>query len=540
MHRVCIAVACATVLACAVGADTASRDVTTGDVANDWPGAIRFWGTRAAELYAREIAESYKAVLARNYISKPGGDFPPGFVHASPVPQGWSGTFWTRDGGTFLRELAQWGYYNHARLTARYLMDYIEPNAEGFYSYPEYFSGAKRGSGTELDGTTSIIIGMVLLWQRLPGDDPLRARIYRFLHDERSPVRYVRKQTQAGPLVAGSGEFGGGCTIPGMFYNVTANNLAIYALLAAADMEAEAGDADTEKQLRGDAWRLRKGIEKYLVAEDGSWIWCIDPATLKPSPDVINHVINKGFGGLNGPACMYSDALGFDPVRADWWGAKPSLATFDRLLAVPQRRQQFDKWGIWIQFDEFRGGCSSGPAYGDGYAIQTMLLYDKLDLADKCIGWVANSTYSPIPEYKVTTQQSRYHFYEQTYTPDAVGRTGIGEGCGALNLVSVTEELKVARLVLGVDDTSAEVVRIIPRLPSSWKGVEATNWPIRTSKGIVRADIRFEKKGDTAAFRINVTSGGPIPKLEVRMPSGKAYSWRNLANVREAELSSQP
>ena len=99
-------------------------------------------------------------------------------------------------------------------------------------------------------------------------------------------------------------------------------------------------------------------MAKYLVADDGSWIWCIEPDTLKPDPAIINHIINKGFGGLNGPACMYSDALGLDPVGDDWWGAKPSMATFDKLLAVPQRREQFEKWGIWTQFDEYKRGLS--------------------------------------------------------------------------------------------------------------------------------------------------------------------------------------
>jgi hypothetical protein len=509
-----------------------------GDVSADRPGSIRFWGTDAAELYTKEIAESYRGVLAKNYISKQGGEFPLGFVHASPVPQGWSGTFWTRDGGTFLREMTQWGYYEHARLTAQYLMDYITPNDDGFYSYPEYFSGSKHGSGTELDGTSSIIIGMVGLWQRLPASDPLKARIYQFLHKDTSPVRYVQKQVHGGPLVAGSGEFGGGCGIPGLFYNVTGNNLAEYALLAAGEMEAEAGDAGTSGKLQRDAWTLRRGIEKYLVSEDGSWIWCIVPSTLKPDPAVINNVINKGFGGLNGPACMYSDVLGFDPVGSGWWGAKPSMKTFDNLLSVPQRRQQFDKWGIWVQFDEFRGGCSSGPSYGDGYATQTMLLYDKLDMADKCIGWVANATYSPIPELHVD-RESRYYFYEQTYTPDAVGKTEIGQGCGALNLVNVTEQLKVARLILGVDDTSSQVMRIIPRLPASWKGVEAKNWPIRTSVGMARADIRYEKNHGGGLFHIRLTSGQPIPRLEVRMPTSKGFSWRAQENVSQTELRSE-
>ena len=55
---------------------------TTGATANpdkDRPGTIRFWGNNIADLYTKEIAESYKGVLAKNYVSKPGGEFPLGF-----------------------------------------------------------------------------------------------------------------------------------------------------------------------------------------------------------------------------------------------------------------------------------------------------------------------------------------------------------------------------------------------------------------------------------------------------------------------------
>lgn len=531
MHasRICLLFALLMVV-CVVTASAAGPQLE-----KDRPGTIRFWGDRAAELYTKEIAESFKGVLAKNYVSDPDGKFPPGFVHASPIPQGWSGTFWTRDGGTFLREMTLWGYYNHARLTAEYLMKYLAPNEEGFYTWPEYFEGSARGSGTELDGTGSVIVGMVVLWQRLPANDPIRSRIYEFLHRDNSPVRYIEKHVRQNLLVPGSGEFGGGCGIPGMYYNVVGNNLALYALLAAADMEDQAGERERGGELRRSAWMLGRAIRKHLVADDGSWIWCLDTATLKPDLKVLNEPVNKGFGGLNGPACMYSDALGLDPMGSGWWGAKPSMKTFDKLLAVPLRKEQFEKWGIWTQFDEFRGGCSSGPSYGDGYALQTMLLYDKLDMADKALRWIATSTYRPIPQL-VVNRASPYYFYEQSYTPDAVGKTGIGEGCGALNLIGVSEQLKAARLILGVDDTQPGVVRIIPRLPASWKGVEATNWPVRTSRGIVRADIRFEKTDHACLLRMTVRSGEPIPEVRVRMPSGARFAWRTASDVSELEV----
>ena len=502
----------------------------------DQPGSIRFWGSEAADLFSREILESYAGVLRKNYVSEPGGEYPPGFLHASPIPQGWSKTFWTRDGGTFLRELVHWGNFEHAKLTAQFLMTQVDRNEDGFFSYPEYFSKRERGSGTELDGTSSIIIGVVLLWERLPESDPFRKRLYEFLHLDCSPIRYLQHQLEKAPLIAGSGEFGAGCGISGLYYNVVGNNLAMYALMSAAGMEEQAGHRKAADVLRHDAHKLRDNIERYLVAEDGSWIWCIDPGTLKPKSAVVNAEINRGFGGLNGPACMFSDALGFDPLKSGWPGVAHSLKTFDKLLSVPSRRAALEKYGIWTQFDTFRGGSSSSPSYGDGYAAQTMLLFDKLDLAEKNIDWTATSTFQPIAEYKVT-RESPYFFYEQNYTPDAVGKMPLTEGCGALNLVGVSEQLKVARLIFGVDDTSPSEVKIIPRLPSSWKGAEATNWPILTSRGLVRADMRLEREGNGCRFQIKIHADQAIPQLAVRLPVGLGHKWYQKKNVTFAEIA---
>ncbi len=504
----------------------------------DRPGQLRLKGSSVAELYAKEIEESFKGVLQKNYISNPDGAFPPGFLHASPIPQGWSGTFWTRDGGTFLRELVLWGYYEHARLTAYNLMTFVSPNEEGYYTFPEYFRGWGRGSGHELDGTGAIILGMVLLWQHLPMEDPFRDRVYNFLHDERSPVRYILKRLEKEPLIAGSGEFGGGCGIPGLHYNVVQNALCLYALTASASMELEAGDTQTSSLYRESAEKLTANMEKYLADADGSWIWCIDPTTQSPDPAIINHEINKGFGGLNGAGCMFSDALGLVPAESQWKGAVHSLKTFEKLYAVPLRKEQFDKYGIWPQFDVFRAGLSSGPSYGDGYALQTMLLYDKLNMADKAFKWMAESTYQPIPAYKLN-RESPYYFYERSYSPDAEGKVPLEEGCGALNLVNVTEQLKAARLTLGVDDSSAQVVKIVPRIPPSWESIEGVDWPIRTSIGLVRAHILFKRNGNRYSFSIALSPGQKIPELWVRMPSGSSFEWHKLNGIDSVDLASQ-
>lgn len=508
-------------------------------LASDLPGKVHFFGSDAANLFTKEISESYQGVLRLNYVSDPGEKYPPGFVHASPIPQPWSGSFWTRDGGTFMRELVDWGYFEHACLMADCLMHFAGTNADGYVTFPEYFQpGDVNKTGAEIDGQCAVIIAMVDLWRRLPDACPDRTRLYDFLHRDSSPVRYLHHVLETEPLIAGANEFGGGCGVPGLHYNVVQNNLAALALFIAAEMEQETGDKVNAKRWRQDAQKIRANMEKYLVDADGSWLWCVEPKTLKPDWSILNEDINKGFGGINGVACMYADVLGFEPLASRWTGIQHCQKTFDKLYANPLRRRQFEQYGFWSQFDTFRGGLSSGPSYGEGYALQTMLLFDKLDMADKALSWLANATYKAEGIDFKGQRLSPYYFYERTYSPEARGKIPIEVGCGALNLVNVTEPLKVARLIVGVDDTSTAEVKILPRVPPSWSGYEATDWPIYNGRSVVRADLRFGRNSQSAIFHLKLAPGQNIPSFTVRMPSKTKWVWKSAKNVSDIEFRS--
>src|SRR6185437_8838663 len=164
--------------------------------------------------------------------------------------------------------------------------------------------------------------------------------------------------------------------------------------------------------------------------------------------------------------------------------------------------------------------CSTGSTWrarrSGGWRMQHMILFD----------------------YKLH-RASRYYFYERTYSPDAVGKITLAEGCGALNLVNVAEPLKVSRLLLGVDDLNPAFVRIVPRIPPDWKGVDAVNWPIWTGTAIVRAHIRFKRKGKGAQFTLQTSPGEQIGDLKVRMPSHKGYVWREVKNVRTVTFATE-
>lgn len=512
--------------------------VATIHLDDDQPVTLRFYGSSEADLFTRELAESFKGTLQENFYSEARNGFPAGFVSASAPGMPWAGSMWTRDAGTFMRELVMRGYYQHAALMAECLMHLVEKNADGFYTFPRYFRGSTRDSGSEFDGTAAIVIAMEELWERLPQNDPTRRDIQSFLFDSASPVNYFAFALQNEPLIAGTGEFGCGMRIPGECYNVVQNNLIALSLLSVSRMAEEEGKPSAASQYRLLAAKLRENMEKYLVAKDGSWIWAVDTKTLRPDPAVLNRPVNLGTGSLNGVGAMYADVLGFMPLDSSWDGVQHSEQTFDNLYRTPLRKSQFDRYGIWTQTDLLAGGMGSSPSYGQGYATQVMLLYDKLDMAGKALGWLANTTYDPAPGYKLR-RASPYYFYERTYSPDAVGKMKLDEGCGALNLVNVSEPLKVSRLLLGVDDLTPGSVQIVPRIPFEWHGVEAVNWPIWTGHAIVRAHIQFERKGTGAVFTLQLSPGQRIENLRVRMPSKKGYVWRHQEHTTNIHFITQ-
>jgi hypothetical protein len=508
-------------------------------LATDQPVSLQFFGSPDAELFTKELEASFQGVLERNFVPVAGDSFPAGFVNASLPGFPWAGTMWTRDGGTFMRELVMRGYTEHASMLAECLMHLVETDPNGFYSFPEYFKGSQPGWGTEMDGSTSIVIGMVLLWERLPDGNSTKKDIQQFLFQEASPLSSIEFELKTRPLVEGSGEFGCGLGVAGLCYNVAQNNLVRLALLAAARMADEAGSSATAERYRTLAEHVDDAMQKYLVDKDGAWIWCINDRTMKAEPNVLAAKGNKGIGSINGVASMNADILGFRPPTSSWKaGAVHSEKTFWHLYNTPLRKMEFERYGIWTQFDLLAGGLLSSPSYGQGYAIQTMLLFDDLSMADKALSWLATATFRPVPEYNLH-RDSPYYFYERTYSPDAVGKIPLDEGCGALNLVNVSEPLKVSRLMLGVDDSSRHSTLILPRIPKSWMGVVAHNWPILTTGGMVRADISFKKNVSGGDFTLKLGPGEQIDDLKVRMPSKNGYVWREEKHVQSAHFVTQ-
>jgi hypothetical protein len=247
----------------------------TGD---DRPGCLDFSGNRTAELFTCEVRESLAGVLRHNlYGPERGVDA--GFLSASMPGRACAGQFWSRDGGTFVRELVHWGYFRTAAKVMDCALSLVEKNADGFFAFPMYWLPGQPASGHELDGTAAITIGLAHLCRRLETGDPRRECYYQFLHDASSPLAMLHQANAGRRLIAGHGEFGGGMGVDGLHCNAVQNGLCRLALMIAAEIEDEFGDHGTAARHRALALQIAQEMAKRLAAPDGGWLWCINADT---------------------------------------------------------------------------------------------------------------------------------------------------------------------------------------------------------------------------------------------------------------------
>jgi hypothetical protein len=439
------------------------------------PGRLIFEGSETARLFTREIEESLSALISKSLVVD---GVNRGFVHSSADGRPWTGTMWTRDAGNILREFVHYGYLGYAGMVCEYLIEHCGINEKGFYAFPEYLEPGGVESGDELDGACAIIISFCLFFQKSHGYDnalikTVRGKIKDFLTGSKSPARLLIKEIEENKLISGTGEFGGGMGTVGAWCNVVQNHLAVNALCSCG--KTLAGEIAANALAAGKG--LIENIKSYLIDKNG-FIWCVSPKTLKPDENCLNVDENVGFSGINGCGAMMCDIDGGETYNAYWKevGFEAAEKTFLRLLSAKGRKEQFLKYGMYLQFETYCEGLLTSPSYGQGYALQLALNLNKLDLAEKLFNYLVNATFSPPPQYRLT-RDSGYWFYERFLSPDYFSlpkeRQTVDEGCGALNVVNVAEPLKIARQLAGLTKVASKPNPV--KLPGISK-VTVENW----------------------------------------------------------------
>lgn len=218
----------------------------------------------------------------------------------------------------------------------------------------------------------------------------------------------------------------------------------------------------------------------------------------------------------------------WDPAKAAGWGYDQGVLApvlfgldlygYDAVSKLPkgwaERTQRSDEM---ILPKLKPAGCAPiGFGYGQGYFTESALLFDRTKDSAEMLNWVARLCYAPrqpepfrVPEGAVVASDgSKWRRW---------GDLG--------NLYQMVEACYSIQVAIGIDDTSADNLKILPRIPTSWATAEIKGWPVRVlsgGKGLL-AKVDYDLQRDTSSLSLALQSDQPIDKWSVRLgPLGKS------------------
>ncbi len=274
----------------------------------------------------------------------------------------------------------------------------------------------------------------------------------------------------------------GGMTTQSLY----ANTACYFGLLGYVEMAEAVGETALAERWRGQAERLFNAMEAWFPKQSAEWgdVW--DPAKA------------AGWGydqGVLAPILFGLDLYGYDAVSRlpDRW-AERTRRSYEMIL--PKLKPV---------------GCAPiGFGYGQGYFTESALLFDRTQDSAEMLNWVARLCFAPrqpepfrVPEGAVVANDG-----------------SMWRRWGDLgNLYQMVEACYCLQGAIGIDDTSLEILKIMPRIPTSWTSAEVKEWPVRVRSGGkgVLAKVGYDLKRDEGSLHLFLKSDQPIDKWPVRL-----------------------
>ncbi len=257
-------------------------------------------------------------------------------------------------------------------------------------------------------------------------------------------------------------------------------------LLAYADMAEAAGKSDKAMRWREQAGRLFRAMEAYYPAYDKTWgdIWPRDKTS------------ELGHATL-APVFFGSQFWGFDVAN--------------RLPEVWAERT-FNTYRMELERTQPRYAAPSSMGYGHAYITQSALLLDQMADAAKMTEWMARLCFYPALEH-----------------PYRVPESAVTQSDGSMwwrrgdlgNTYQQAEVLYTTTVIVGVDDLDPQCLKIMPRLPTGWSGMEVNDWPARTASGgaseLVKISYQLQRADADKQLELNLTADRPPDQSRVRL-----------------------
>lgn len=399
---------------------------------------------------------------------------------------------WSRDMGRSLEELTNLGYIEEGKRVADYSLRMARlweqpsaPRFEGQYLPPHWGRVANNPNSAppfENDGHGLVTLSLYKLWQRQPNRDEwltahwadVRAAgdwiLWQFDHPSISGAKDGVLHT-TGESAAGNG------------FSVYADYVCMDALQSLAKMADSIGEKESAGLWRARAEKMRTAIAARYILNDPKYgrVWTLDSAGWPDKSTVL------------GPLIFSADFRGFAPEDDDPSLHPVNLATYQRLVDT------YRPFGFYGQ----------AMGYGQGFVTQSALLLDRMHDATQMLDWTAKEIYDPrigsfiVPEGVQIDPTGRFWY-----------RAGdLGNG------VQEAEIIKALRIVIGVDDTQPDRLRVFPRMPYDWSEITVGKYPVlyeRLGKtGTALMHYKLERSANR--MRLNISSDKELGPVVIRL-----------------------
>jgi hypothetical protein len=265
--------------------------------------------------------------------------------------------------------------------------------------------------------------------------------------------------------------------------SVYPDSICMTALEGLTQMADSIGETQSAERRRDRKEKMRKGIPAHYLITDPKYgrVWTLDSAGWAYKGTVL------------GPLIELADYNGFAPEDdvPDWRPANE--AAFQRLI------------------DTYRplGLYGEGMGYGQGFVTQAALLLDHMGDVTPMLDWIAKEIYDPrfgsfvVPEGIVIDPTGQFWF-----------RTGdLGNGA------QEAEIIKSLRVVIGVDDTQPQCVRIFPRMPYGQNEIAVEKYPVLFERAgkTNTALMHYRLERTTAKMNLDISSDKELGPVAIRL-----------------------
>ena len=478
------------------------------ELPQDYTGPVfRFTGDRYAEFFTNAIHfnldDAAKKLDADGYshtstLGAPwyGYDYACGIytsegrIYPDQKPGFYYAECWTRDLGRTAAELVRFGRGEHAKACAEWVFSMIRhwededaPLWRDAFRLPRHVQRilqryeTRVGHGCfENDGHALITLFVWEIWRRLPDGgewvkshiDDIRALgnwyVWQFEHPELSGATDI--------LWSDSEASGWDNRVGASFYVEIVSR---EALLACAELTRAAGLPTDAERFEALAAKMKAAIFANYPGE---------------TPDGVTWQNHEAWGGQTNIAHII---LGCDRGHMDIYRNDAEFTEYDRVAALRNARK-------------YNGDVGGGMGYCQAFTLQSALLSDDMESAEKMLRDTARMIWHPVtqpyivPENVIRSKRGAYV---------RIGDLG--------NSVQQSEILKALRIVVGISDNVG--LEFIPRIPASWSGVSVKNYPVLHHGHIIDINFSYNRVDGREIFELGFPE--PTDGFTVRVDGGR-------------------